>query len=111
VNGVGVLDLADDYGEAYIEFRRKVDRDQLQGAIEMVETRLGSLSPEQRAGETGQSLEAQLDELRLAEALQVGKADLVQRATVPELELIQANALGLVANLAPTSRSGYYYPF
>ncbi len=76
--------MANDYGEAYIEFRRTVDRGQLQGAIRRVESRLTMLSPEERSGETGQVLVAQLDELRLAEALETGKAELVQRATVPE---------------------------
>jgi len=76
--------FANDYGEAYIEFRREADRSQLRGAIDLVEGRLNALPPEQRSGETGQALETQLDELRLAESLQTGKAELVQRASVPE---------------------------
>ncbi len=99
--------MASDYGEAYIEFRRTVDRGQLQEAISLVQSRLTILSPEQRSGEIGQALEAQLDELRLAEALQTGKAELVQRATVPEdpsspnleLNLVLGLVLGAVLGL------------
>ncbi len=76
--------VANDYGEAYIEFRRTVDRGQLQEAIRLVEGRLSMLPPEQRTGDIGGALAAQLEDLRLAEALQTGKAELVQRAGVPE---------------------------
>lgn len=75
--------LANDYGDSYIEFRRNADRRQLQDAVELVEQRLASLPPGELAGETAQELEARLDDLRLAQGLQTGEAELVQRASVP----------------------------
>lgn len=76
--------IANDYGEAYIEFRREADRSQLQQAIALVERRMGALAVEERSGQSGMALEEQLNDLRLAAALQTGKAELVQRANPPE---------------------------
>lgn len=96
-------EIANAYGEAYIEFRREADRQQVQSAIDLVNEGLAELSPSGAAGEQGaelqdelQRLELQdqsgeqgavlrerLQQLELAQALQTGKAELVQRAEVP----------------------------
>jgi len=75
--------LANDYGNSYIQFRREADQEQLQNAVELVEERLAGLPPGELAGATGQELRSRLDDLRLAQGLQTGKAELVQRASVP----------------------------
>jgi capsular exopolysaccharide synthesis family protein len=76
-------EMANAYGEAYIEFRRRADRSQVQDAIDVAETSLEGLSPEERAGKEGAALREQLDRLKLSQALQTGGAELVQPATPP----------------------------
>jgi tyrosine-protein kinase len=76
-------EMANTYGAAYIEFRRKADRAQVQEAIDLAEASLERLTPaEQESGE-GDALNEQLDQLKLTQALQTGGAELVQRATPP----------------------------
>jgi capsular exopolysaccharide synthesis family protein len=95
--------IANAYGEAYIGFRREADRRQVQSAIDLVTEGLAELSPSGAAGEDGAELQGQLErlelqsdsgeqgavlrdrleQLELAQALQTGKAELVQRAEVP----------------------------
>lgn len=75
--------IANAYGGAYIAFRRKADRAQVQNAIELAETSFDELSPEQQSGPEGTALEKQLDQLRLIQALQTGGAELVQKASPP----------------------------
>jgi succinoglycan biosynthesis transport protein ExoP len=74
-------EIANAYGEAYIGFRRKADRSQLQEAITLAESSLEELTPEQREGAQGEALNKQLEQLKLDQALQTGGAELVQRAT------------------------------
>ena len=76
-------EIANAYGEAYISFRRKSDRSQVQNAINLAESRLASLSPEEKAGSEGKALEKQLAQLKLTQALETGGADLVQHASPP----------------------------
>jgi tyrosine-protein kinase len=75
--------IANAYGEAYIDFRRRADRAQVQEAIDLAETTLEELTPAEQVGEQGATLNKQLDELRLIQALQTGGAELVQPATLP----------------------------
>jgi len=75
--------VANAYGDAYIDFRRRADRSQIEDAIALVQRGLGALSPEERTGQQGQELRSRLDELELARSLQTGNAELVQRANVP----------------------------
>jgi polysaccharide biosynthesis transport protein len=75
--------MANEYGEAYIEFRRRSDQRELQEAIDLAQTRLAGLPPEQRTSAVGQNLEERLNRLLLAQSLLTGGAELVQRATVP----------------------------
>jgi polysaccharide biosynthesis transport protein len=74
---------ADAYAQAYIDFRRDSDRSQVQEAIELAEKSLAGLTEEKRESSQGESLERQLDQLKLSQALQTGGAELVQKATVP----------------------------
>jgi hypothetical protein len=95
--------LANDYGNSYIEFRRDADRQQLQIAVVLVEERLAGLPPGELAGATGQELRSRLDDLRLAQGLQTGEAELVQRASVPSEpsspDLRRNLALGLLLGM------------
>jgi len=76
-------EIANAYGESYIEFRRATDRGQLEDAIKLAETTLAEQTPEDLEGTVGEELKTQLDQLRLEQALQTGGAELVQRATPP----------------------------
>lgn len=75
--------MANEYGEAYIEFRRSSDRRQLQQAIDLARQRLDDLPPEQQADATASSLRERLNRLLLAQSLLTGNAELVQRASPP----------------------------
>jgi capsular exopolysaccharide synthesis family protein len=76
-------EAANAYAKAYIHFRRKSDRSQLQEPIELAEESLEELGPEEASGPQGQALKKQLDQLRLNQTLQTGGAELVQKATPP----------------------------
>ena len=76
-------EMANVYGDAYIDFRRRADRAQVQDAIDLAKASLEDLTPAGRAGSQGEALREQLDQLRLTQALQTGGAELVQRATPP----------------------------
>lgn len=75
--------IANAYGSAYIEFRREADRTQVQQAIDLVNASIAALPPDELAGEQGEVLQNRLDRLQLAQALQTGKAELVQPAEPP----------------------------
>lgn len=76
-------EIANAYGAAYISFRRGVERNQMQDAIDFAEEGLTNLSPTERAGSAGAELEEQLRQLKLRQALQTGGAVLVQEAEPP----------------------------
>jgi len=75
--------IANAYGRAYIDFRRRADRAQVQDAIDLAEASLAELTPAEEAGAEGSALNEQLDKLRLIQALQTGGAELVQEAGPP----------------------------
>jgi len=76
-------EMANAYGEAYIEFRRTADQSQVQSAIERVESSLAELTPAQQTSARAIALNDRIEQLQLVQALQTGKAELVQRATPP----------------------------
>ena len=76
--------IANAYGAAYIAFRRETDRSQLQEAIDLAERNIEALQPSERTSAQGERLQENLDQLRQVQALQTGKADLVQRAAPPD---------------------------
>jgi capsular exopolysaccharide synthesis family protein len=93
-------EMANAYGRAYIEFRRKADRAQVQDAIDVAEAGLEELAPGEQAGPEGSALNEQLDQLKLSQALQTGGAELVQPANPPSSRSspkpVRNVALGLV---------------
>ena len=76
--------VANAYGEAYIDFRRRSDQRQVEEAIALARQRLDELSPEARAGDVGANLQERLNRLELASSLLTGNAELVQRASPPD---------------------------
>jgi capsular exopolysaccharide synthesis family protein len=75
--------MANAYTRAYIKFRREADRSQVQQAIGVVKRSLAALSPAELAAERGQGLQDRLARLKVQQALQTGKAVLVQPARPP----------------------------
>ena len=75
--------IANAYGDAYIAFRKETDQKQLQQAIDLAESQIEALQPSERTGAQGERLQQNLDDLRQLQALQTGKASLVQRAGAP----------------------------
>lgn len=92
---VAAAETANAYGEAYIDFRRESDRRQLADAIALVESNLAQLPEAELASAHGLQLSERLQQLRLAESLQTGSAELVQRASPPA----EPSAPNLKANL------------
>jgi succinoglycan biosynthesis transport protein ExoP len=76
-------EMANAYGEAYIEFRRAADQAQIQSAIDRVDASLAELTAEQQTSARAIALNDRIEQLQLVQALQTGKAELVQRATPP----------------------------
>ncbi len=75
--------IANAYAKAYINFRKRADRSQVQSAISLAETSLAKMTPAQRAGPEGTALSKQLEQLKIRQALETGGAELVQPATAP----------------------------
>jgi capsular exopolysaccharide synthesis family protein len=76
-------DIANAYGSAYIEFRQRSARKQIEGALGLAEEGLAAMTPEQRAGPEGQALSKRINDLQTAKSLQTGGAEMVQRASAP----------------------------
>jgi polysaccharide biosynthesis transport protein len=95
--------LANTYAREYIVFRREADRAKVREAQLLVQTKLDAMTPEERAGSSGQRLEDSARQLELLSALQTGNAELVQRARPPTSasspKPIRSVALGLVLGL------------
>jgi capsular exopolysaccharide synthesis family protein len=77
-------EIANGYSKAYIAFRKETDQAQVQEAINLVEHSLEGLSPEESEGTQGATLEDRLNRLKVQQALQTGRAELVQPAGVPD---------------------------
>lgn len=77
-------EIANGYSKAFIEFRKETDQAQVQQAINLVEGSIENLSPEELAGDQGATLEDRLNRLKVQRALQTGRAELVQPASVPD---------------------------
>lgn len=95
--------IADTFAEQYLAFRRAADRAKIEEALTLVRRQLQRLSPTERTGPRGRSLESRGEELQILASLQTGNAELVQRArepTAPSSPMTRRNvALGLVLGL------------
>jgi tyrosine-protein kinase len=75
--------IADTYVQQFIAFRRRAEQQKLAAALRVVQRGLAQLTPAQRAGAGGQSLQERANQLRILGALQTGDAELVSPAGVP----------------------------
>jgi polysaccharide biosynthesis transport protein len=80
-------ELANGYGEAFVELRREGVETTLQRRLEIYESAYDSLSPEEQEGQRGELLQDRINRIRLSQALRAGdavqSAELVQAATPP----------------------------
>lgn len=95
--------LANSIARQYIVFRRDADRAKITGAIALVKRRLDALTPGERGGADGRSVDAQIAQLEVLASLQTGNAELVQPAAPPtersSPKPFRDAALGVVAGL------------
>lgn len=75
--------LADAVAKEYISFRKEADRSKITEAINLVQARLRELSPRQRVGSQGESVNQRIAQLEILASLQTGNAELVQPALAP----------------------------
>jgi succinoglycan biosynthesis transport protein ExoP len=75
--------IANAYGSAFIEFRQRGARRQIEDALALATEGLAAMTPEERAGAEGQALSARINDLETAKSLQSGGAQLVQPASAP----------------------------
>ena len=75
--------IANTWAKEYISFRQEADRSQIVESIAVVNRRLESLSPDQRAGAEGEKLRDQRNRLEVVSSLQTGNAELVDPALPP----------------------------
>jgi capsular exopolysaccharide synthesis family protein len=76
-------ELANGYARAYIAFSKETAQSKTQKGIDLVEETLSELTPEEREGKQGLDLEEKLNDLKVEQALQTGKAQIVQKAGIP----------------------------
>lgn len=75
--------MANAYVDAYVDYRGRADRTRLNNAVDQATRNLDALTPAQRASTQGQQLSDRLNQLKLAQSLQTGPANVVQRASAP----------------------------
>jgi capsular exopolysaccharide synthesis family protein len=75
--------MANAYSNAFIEFRQRSARDQIQEAIDLAEEGRAALTATQRAGAEGEAIDDRIQRLETAKSLQTGGAELVQSASPP----------------------------
>jgi Mrp family chromosome partitioning ATPase len=75
--------IANEFAEAYVQFRLNSARERYTRAADLAQRQLLALSPIDRRTAEGRELQARQRELAIAAALQTGGAELVRRASVP----------------------------
>jgi polysaccharide biosynthesis transport protein len=95
--------LANTFANEYVVFRRQADRAKVKEALNLAEDRFAAMTPEDQAGEEGQSLQDSIQQLELLAALQTGNAEVVQRALPPSSpsapKPVRSVAIGLVLGI------------
>jgi succinoglycan biosynthesis transport protein ExoP len=80
--------VADAYADAFIALQDAANVGDTQHRLKVLDDYINSLPPSERSGPRGLRLQQRLDQLRINEALQandqVGEAQVVQRATLPD---------------------------
>lgn len=75
--------IANAYGASYIVARKRSDQQQIRKSLRLLEQTLASASPADRLGSTGADLKPRIARLKVAEKLQTGRAEVVNRASAP----------------------------
>jgi len=75
--------MANAYSRAFIDFRQRSARDQIQDAIDLAEEGRAKLTERQREGAEGEAIDDRIQQLETAKSLQTGGAELVQEASAP----------------------------
>lgn len=88
------------FADQYVAFRRDADRQKIQEARQLVESKLADLSAAERTSAEGQRLEERGQQLDILSSLQTGNAEVVQRADAPDAPSspspVQNALLGLI---------------
>jgi polysaccharide biosynthesis transport protein len=75
--------LANAFAAEYVNFRQEADRAKIDEARRRIDRQVRDLSPEDRAGERGRTLQSRAGQLRVLASLQTGNAEIVQAAKPP----------------------------
>lgn len=75
--------IANEFARQYISFSREEEKAKIEEAKSLVEAKLGELSPSEQEGTAGEVLDRRIRQLEALAAIQTGKAELAQPATVP----------------------------
>ncbi len=75
--------LANEFARKFISFSRESERAKIVRAQELAEGKLDSLPSFEREGQAGETLSQRVRELETVAAIQTGKAELAQPATIP----------------------------
>ncbi|MBS1843680.1 MAG: polysaccharide biosynthesis tyrosine autokinase [Actinobacteria bacterium] len=76
--------LANEFAKQFVSFGREIETAKVTRAQKLAEAQLESLSSSERSGPSGKTLERRIVELQALATIQTGRAELAQRATVPE---------------------------
>jgi tyrosine-protein kinase len=75
--------IANEFANQYISFSRDEEKAKIEQAKSLVEAKLDELSPSEQEGTAGEVLGRRIRQLEALAAIQTGKAELAQPATVP----------------------------
>src|SRR4029077_9536011 len=75
--------IANEFARQYISFSRDEEKGKIEQAKSLVEAKLDELSPSEQEGTAGEVLSRRIRQLEALAAVQTGKAELAQPATVP----------------------------
>jgi polysaccharide biosynthesis transport protein len=75
--------IANEFASQYISFSRDEEKGKIEEAKSLVEAKLDELPPFEREGTAGEVLSRRIRQLEALAAVQTGKAELAQPATVP----------------------------
>jgi capsular exopolysaccharide synthesis family protein len=75
--------IANTYAAQFVAFRAQIDSRTIVAAETLAQSELAKLSPTERAGSIGRTLQGRVEDLSLAASLQSGNAETVQTARLP----------------------------
>lgn len=76
--------LANEFSRQFIEFSREIETAKIERARKIAETKYDGLSSGEKEAEAGETLNRRISELETLAAIQTGRAELAQPASVPE---------------------------